>query len=74
VEAYAGGRADEVPRAVVWGDERLEVVEVERSWHEDRAGSRLLCFQLRLADGRRVQVSRGDEGWTLDRELPSATP
>jgi MFS family permease len=74
VEAYAGGRADDVPRAVVWGDERLEVVEVERSWHEDRAGSRLLCFQLRLAEGRRVQVSRGDEGWTLDRELPSATP
>jgi MFS family permease len=69
VHAYAGARADEAPRSVVWNGQKIEVAEVERSWHEDRAGRRLLSFQLRLADGRRIQVSRSDEGWTLDREL-----
>jgi MFS family permease len=72
VRAYAGARADESPRSVVWNGETVGVAEVERSWHEDRAGRRLLSFQLRLADGRRIQVShRDDEGWTLDRELPT---
>jgi hypothetical protein len=47
----------------------VDVAEVERSWHEDRAGQRLLTFQLRLADGRRIQLSRSEEGWSLDRQL-----
>ena len=74
VHTYAGARADESPRSIVWNGTTVEVAEVERSWHEDRAGRRLLCFQLRLVDGRRVQLSRDEEVWTLDRELPSATP
>jgi MFS family permease len=69
VRTYAGGRADEIPRSVVWNGETVDVAEVERSWHEDRAGRRLRCFVLRLADGRRVQICRDDEGWTLEREL-----
>ena len=71
VRAYAGARGDESPRSVEWKGKMVEVSEVERSWHEDRAGRRLLTFQLRLADGRRVQLSRSDEGWTVDRELPT---
>jgi MFS family permease len=71
VHAYAGGRADETPRSVVWNGETVEVAEVERSWQEDRAGRRLLSFRLRLADGRRVQLSRSDDGWSVDRELPT---
>lgn len=72
VRVYAGSRADEVPREVVLDEEAIPVADVERAWHEDRAGRRLMCFRLRLADGRRIQVSHGDEeGWTLDRELPS---
>jgi hypothetical protein len=48
-------------------------VEVERSWREERAGTRLLCFRLRLPDGSRIEVSRPEEGdrWRLDRELPA---
>ena len=71
VHAYAGARADETPRSVVWNGLTIEVADVERSWYEDQDGRRILSFQLRLADGRRVQVSRSDEGWTLDRELPT---
>jgi MFS family permease len=71
VRAYAGSRADEVPREIVLDGEAMDVAEVERSWHENRAGRRLLCFQLRLSDGRRIQVSGdSDDGWALDRELP----
>jgi hypothetical protein len=68
IRAYAGGRADETPREVVIGGITVGVAEVERSWHEERAGERLLVFVLRLEDGRRIQVSRGD-AWRLDRVL-----
>ena len=71
VRSYAGGRADEVPREVVLAGRAIGVAEVERSWHEDRGGRRTLRFRLRLADGRRIEVSRGDE-WRFDRELPAA--
>jgi MFS family permease len=71
VRMYAGGRADEVPRTVELGGVE-ETVEVERSWREERAGTRLLCFRLRLHDGTRIEVSRSeaDDRWRLDRELP----
>ncbi|HEX6261440.1 MAG TPA: MFS transporter [Actinomycetota bacterium] len=68
VRAYAGGRADETPREVVIDGTRLTVAEVERSWHEERAGRRLLVFVLRMEDGRRLQLSRGEK-WRIDRFL-----
>jgi hypothetical protein len=70
VHAYAGARADEVPRSVQIGGEETPV-EVERSWREERAGVRLLCFRLELPDGSRIEVSRAEDGgpWHLDREL-----
>lgn len=70
VRAYAGGRADETPREVVWDGVPIPVAEMERSWHEDRDGARLRCFRLRLADGRRIEVCRGEE-WRLERLLPA---
>ena len=72
VRSYAGARADEVPRSVVLGGEELEVV-VERSWREERAGTRLLCFRLALPDGTRIEVSRNEDGgqWRLEREIAS---
>jgi MFS family permease len=76
VRAYAGGRADEVPREVVWDGRPYGVADVERSWQEDRDGHRLRCFRLRLADGRRIEVSSradplgsSDGGWALERVL-----
>ncbi|MDP9340935.1 MAG: MFS transporter [Actinomycetota bacterium] len=72
VRSYAGARADEQPRSVVMAGVE-EPVEVERAWREERAGARLLCFQLRLPDGSRIEVSRPEDGeqWRLDRELPA---
>jgi hypothetical protein len=68
VRAYAGGRADETPRQILWDGRPLQVADVERSWQEDRDGHRLRCFRVRLSDGRRIEISR-DGGWTLDRVL-----
>jgi MFS family permease len=68
VRSYAGSRGDEVPRHVVLRGTAFRVEEVERTWREERNGERLLCFRLRLEDGRRIQVSLG-ETWHLDREL-----
>ena len=67
---YEGVRAEEWPRAVVWGGVE-ERVDVERSWLEETDGQRRRCFRLALEDGTRLQVSRIEpEGdWRLDREL-----
>ena len=73
VLTYSGGRADETVRRIVLGGSQHDVT-VERTWHEDRGGDRLLCFRLVLDDGRRVDISRpedGPNGWRLDREGPA---
>jgi hypothetical protein len=66
---YAGGRADEIPRAIVWGGAE-EPVEVVRTWREERDGERRLGFRLALPDGTALEVSRPepDGPWRLDRE------
>ncbi|HET9672756.1 MAG TPA: MFS transporter, partial [Actinomycetota bacterium] len=66
---YAGARADETPRAVVWGGAE-EPVEVVRTWREERDGERRLAFRLALPDGTELDVSRAepDGDWRLDRE------
>ncbi|MGH2673901.1 MAG: MFS transporter, partial [Actinomycetota bacterium] len=68
VRTYAGARADEVPREVLLDGVPLAVAEMERAWSERRGPESLRCFRLRLAGGRRIQVSFG-ETWRLDREL-----
>lgn len=69
---YEGARAEEWPRAVVWGGVE-ERVDVRRSWIDERDGVRSARFRLALEDGTLIEVSRtGDAGeWRLDRELPS---
>jgi MFS family permease len=71
VRTYAGARADEEPREVLLDGIPVAVAETERSWSERRGVESLKCFRLRLADGRRIQVSLGDM-WRLDRELDPA--
>jgi Major Facilitator Superfamily len=71
VRSYAGARGDEVPREVVFEGDSMDVLEVERSWQEERDGERLQVFRLRLEGGRRIQVSQGAV-WRLDRELAPA--
>ena len=67
---YAGARADEEPRAIVWGGVE-EAVEVERSSLEESDGIRRMRYRLRMQDGTTVEVSRIEPGgsWTLEREL-----
>jgi hypothetical protein len=69
IRFYAGGRADEEPRSIVWGGVE-EPVEVIRTWREERDGERRLAFRLALADGTELDVSRAepDGPWRLDRE------
>jgi MFS family permease len=72
VRFYAGGRADEVPRAVVIGGEE-EPVEVLASRLEQQDGRRVRRFRLRTTFGDLLEVS-GDEGgasWRLERDLPA---
>jgi MFS family permease len=70
IRFYEGAKAEEWPRAVVWGGVE-ETVEVRRSWLEERNGQRLVCFTLAMEDGTVIEVSRpeGATSWRLDREL-----
>jgi hypothetical protein len=69
IRFYAGGRADETPRAIVWGGAE-EPVEVVRTWRDERDGQRRLAFRLALPDGTELDVSRlePDGPWRVDRE------
>jgi MFS family permease len=67
---YAGARAEEEPRAIVWGGVE-EAVEVERRSLEETDGVRRTHYRLRMQDGTTVDVSRvePDGAWALEREL-----
>lgn len=68
---YEGARAEEVPRALVWGGVE-EDVQVQRDWLEEPVdGGRRRYLRLALEDGTVLQVSRPepDGDWRLDREL-----
>jgi MFS family permease len=67
---YAGGRAEEEPRAIVWGGVE-EAVEVERRSLVETDGIRRMRYRLRMQDGTTVEVSRVEPGgtWELEREL-----
>jgi hypothetical protein len=74
VRCYAGGRGEEIPRAVLLGGREV-TVRVERSWIEEPVGSsgtaRCRLFQVRLEDGRRCRLAREPDGsWTLDLTAP----
>ena len=69
VGCYAGGRGDETPRVVLFG-EREVTLRVERRWLEEPVGStggeRRRMFQVRLEDGRRCRLAQEPDGsWTL---------
>jgi MFS family permease len=70
IRFYEGAKAEEWPRAVLWGGVE-ERVEVRRSWLEERDGERLACYRLEMEDGTTIEVSRpeGAVAWRLDREL-----
>jgi MFS family permease len=65
---YAGGRAEEVPRAIVVAGEE-EPVEVEQSVLEEVDGERRRRYRLRAEDGNLLEVwaPEGAETWTVDR-------
>ncbi len=65
---YSGGRAEEVPRAIVVAGEE-EPVEVEESVLEEVDGKRRRRYRLRAEDGNLIEVwaPEGAETWTVDR-------
>jgi len=71
VRFYAGGAADEVPRAIVVGGEEQEV-EVVRSAVEERDGERIRRFRLRSVDEiiDVVDDARGDR-WRVELDIPT---
>jgi MFS family permease len=76
VRFYAGGRADEVPRAVVIGGAEEPVTVVDERREELAVGGatvRRLRYRLRAEDGEVLEVTLrdGDERWRLERDVPA---
>jgi hypothetical protein len=73
---YAGGRAEETPRAVVIGGEE-EAVEVLASWLEELTVANTVVrrrrFRLRAGDGELMEVTGrdGESRWRLERDVPA---
>ncbi len=69
IRFYEGARAEEEPRAVVWGGVE-EDVEVERRWLDERDGERRMRYRLAMRDGTVIDVSKAESesDWRLDRE------
>jgi MFS family permease len=70
IRFYEGARAEEEPRAVVWGGVE-ESVEVERRALEETDGVRRTRLRLRMQDGTVLDVAKiePDGTWTLEREV-----
>jgi MFS family permease len=70
IRFYAGGRADELPRAVVIGGEE-ESVDVLASWLEEERGIRRRRFRLAAQDGSEMEVVGEDPAgsWRLVRQV-----
>lgn len=70
IRFYEGARAEEEPRAIVWGGVE-ETVEVRGRWLDERDGERRMRYRLQMQDGTTVDVSKAQEGdvWRLEREL-----
>ncbi|MEX2458218.1 MAG: MFS transporter [Actinomycetota bacterium] len=68
VRFYAGGKADEVPRALVVAGEE-EPVELESSAFEEVDGERRRRLRLRAEDGNLIEVwaPEGSENWIVSR-------
>jgi MFS family permease len=73
---YAGGKAEEVPRAMAVGGEE-EPVEPMASWREEVMGGRRAArqrrFRLRTSDGSRLEVVQadGERRWRVEEDLPA---
>jgi predicted MFS family arabinose efflux permease len=67
---YEGGRAEEEPRAIVWGGVE-ETVDVEARALEETDGTRRMRYRLRMRDGSLIEVSKVEPGgrWMLEREV-----
>jgi len=69
VFAYSGYRGEELPRAIVIGGQRIEVVEILELWveegFEDR--SRRRFFKIRGSDGevRELRYDEEEKEWRL---------
>jgi hypothetical protein len=75
IRFYAGARAEEWPRAIVWGGVE-EPVEVVRSSHEEREGVRMIRYRLSLQDGTVLDVGRAEPkgAWRIEREAEGEAP
>ena len=71
VRAYAGGRADEEPRAIVIGGQEVPIDAIDWRAIVEESGRRARVFVVRAA-GRRIRLSQREEdvGWQIERVSP----
>ncbi len=53
VIAYSGYRGEEIPRAMIFGDERIEVAEILKRWVDEGPGDRSIKRFFRVKGSNR---------------------
>ena len=58
VIAYSGYRGEETPRAMIFGDEKIEVAEILKMWVEEglEDRSRKRFFKVKGSDGKTYEL------------------
>jgi len=58
VIAYSGYQGEETPRAMIFGDEKIEVAEILKMWVEERLEdrSRKRFFKVKGSNGRTYEI------------------
>jgi hypothetical protein len=72
VRAYAGGRADEEPRAIVVAGQEVPIEAIDWRAIVEESGRRARVFVVRAA-GRRIRLSQHEDdiGWQIERVGPA---
>jgi len=75
IRSYAGGRADEEPRAIVIGGHEIAITEIEWRAVVQTSSSRTRAFVLRAGGARvRLALDEATDSWQIERLLPDTAP
>jgi len=70
VECYSGSRAEEIPRALYWEEQRFEVAEILDRWYQGSGDPTVPAadyFKVRGVNGKIyvIKYDRGSHCWYL---------
>lgn len=68
VESYSGYKIAEKPRSFTWHGRRMEILNIERTWREEREGEHKTFFEIIAEDAQKYVISYNEtaDAWFLE--------